>query len=407
MSRNARIGVSLDGGDSGMEVLAPATPAYDVHALRQAEFPWAADTIYLDHASIGPLPERTRQALVQMAERRARPFELRKGDQFGGLARARELAARLINADPSEIALATNTTFGIGLAARALPFRPGDIILASDREFPANVYPWKQQMARGVNLELVPTTPEGWPDEAGLIARLDDPRVRCLAISLTQFASGYTADIGRFSELTRRKGQYLVVDAIQGLGQLPFDVRKTPVDILASGAQKWLLSPWGSGFMYVRKELIDSLEPALVSWMSYEGTDDFTTLCHYRDELRADARRFELITLPFQDFVAMNQSLELLLSLGVPAIQRHLAQLQVPLVNWATHRGVRITSPQGAHGSGIVCVAPPDLEAAHRALREARIFCSLREGAIRISPHCYNTVEEMETVAMILERSLP
>lgn len=407
MSRNARVGVSLDGADAGTEVLTPATPGYDVQALRQAEFPWAADTIYLDHASIGPLPERTRQTLVQMAERRARPFELRRGDQFGGLARGRELAAQLINADPSEIALVTNTSIGLGLAARALPFRPGDIVLVSEREFPANVYPWKREADRGVTLELVPTTPEGWPDEARLLERLDDPRVRCLAISLTQFASGYTADIARFSEVTRRKGQYLVVDAIQGLGQLPFDVRKTPVDLLSSGAQKWLLSPWGSGFMYVRKELIPSLEPALVSWMSYEGTDDFTTLCHYRDQLHTDARRFELITLPFQDFVAMNQSLELLLSLGIPAIQRHLAELQVPVVKWATHRGVPITSPQGARGSGIVCVAPPRIEAAHRALREARIFSSLREGAIRISPHCYNTVEEMETVAMILDRSLP
>lgn len=406
MSGNARVGVSLDAGDSGTEALAPAEPGYDVHALRQAEFPWAADTIYLDHASTGPLPERTRQALVQMAERRARPFELRGADQFGGLARGRELAARLINADVSEIALATNTSFGLGLAARALPFRPGDIILASDREFPANVYPWKRQADRGVTLELVPTTPEGWPDESRLLERLEDPRVRCLAISLTQFASGYTADIARFSEATRRRGQYLVVDAIQGLGQLPFDVRKAPVDLLSSGGQKWLLSPWGSGFLYVRKELIPLLEPALVSWMSFEGTDDFSTLCHYRDDLRADARRFELITLPFQDFVAMNQSLELLLSLGIPAIQRHLAGLQVPLVAWANHRGVRIASPRGARGSGIICVAPPNLEAAHRALREARIFCSLREGVIRISPHCYNTVEEMETVAMVLDRAL-
>jgi selenocysteine lyase/cysteine desulfurase len=405
MSRDARVSVGLD-PDPGSPFPVPPAQHYDVAALRRAEFPWAADTVYLDHASIGPLPERTRQALVQMAERRARPFEIRHADQFGGLSRARELAALLINADPGEIALATNTSFGLGLAARALPFRPGDIVLVSDREFPANVYPWKRLDDRGVTLELVPTTPEGWPDEARLLQRLEDPRVRCLAISLTQFASGYTADIGRFSQVTRRRGQFLVVDAIQGLGQLPFDVRATPVDVLSSGGQKWLLSPWGSGFMYVRKDLIATLEPAIVSWMAFEGTDDFTTLCHYRDRLHSDARRFELITLPFQDFVAMNQSLELLLSLGIPAIQRHLSALQQPLLEWAARRGVRVTSPQGARASGILCLAPPRLEAAHRALRDARIFCSLREGAIRISPHCYNTVEEMGRVVEILERAV-
>jgi cysteine desulfurase / selenocysteine lyase len=400
MSRTARIGASLDidAGD-----LTPGPAAYDVAALRAAEFPWADETVYLDHASTGPLPERTRRTLVQMAEKRARPFELRSADQFGGLARGRSLTARLINADPGEIALATNTTFGIGLAASSLPWKRGDIVLASEREFPANVYPWKQLESRGVHLELVPTTAEGWPNEELLLERLNDPRVRCLAISLTQFASGYTADIARFSEVTRRQGQFLVVDAIQGLGQLPFDVRATPVDILACGGQKWLLSPWGSGFLYVRKELIATLEPALVSWMSFEGTDDFTTLCHYRDALRHDARRFELITLPFQDFVAMNESVDLLLSLGIPAIQRHLATLQQHLMSWARARGVPVASPTGTHGSGITCLVPPDLAGAHKALREAKIYCSLREGAIRISPHCYNTLHDMQRVIEVLD----
>ncbi len=404
MVRDARVAVGLvsDSVDAAVSM----DSGYDVAALRKAEFPWAVDTIYMDHASIGPLPERARQMLVHMADRRARPFEIKHADQFGGLARGRELAAQLIGADPTEIALATNTTFGIGLAARALPFTSGDIVIASDREFPANVYPWKSLRDRGVSLELVPTTPEGWPDEVRMLERLNDPRVRCVALSLTQFASGYTADVARFSRATRERGQFLVLDAIQGLGQLPFDVQQTPVDLLACGAQKWLLSPWGSGFLYVRKELITRLEPALVSWMSFAGTDDFTTLCHYRDELRNDARRFELITLPFQDFVAMNQSLELLLSLGIPAIQRHLAEVQAPLVSWANHRGVRIASPTGERGCGMICVAPPRLEAAHQALREARIFCSLREGAIRISPHCYNTVEEMEVVATVLDKTL-
>ncbi|HSB54175.1 MAG TPA: aminotransferase class V-fold PLP-dependent enzyme [Gemmatimonadales bacterium] len=400
MSRSARIGASLevDPGDA-----APAPATYDVAALRAAEFPWAGETVYLDHASIGPLPERTRRTIGVMADKRARPFDIKAADQFGGLARARSLAGRLINADPGEIALATNTTFGLALAAGALPWKAGDIVLVSEREFPANVYPWKRLEARGVHLELVPTTAEGWPDEARLLERLEDPRVRCLALSLTQFASGYTADVARFSAVTRQRGQFLVLDAIQGLGQLPFDVRKTPVDILSSGAQKWLLSPWGSGFLYVRKELIETLEPTMVSWMSFEGTDDFTTLCHYRDELRHDARRFELITLPFQDFVAMNESLDLLLQLGIPAIQRHLATLQDRLVGWARDRGVPVASPTDRHRSGITCLAPPDIANVHRALRDAKIFCSLREGAIRISPHCYNTLEDIERVIEVLE----
>lgn len=376
---------------------------YNVSALRSAEFPWADSAVYLDHASIGPYPERTRLALEMMGGKRARPYEIQTQHQFGALATGRKLAAQLINAEAGEIALATNTTYGLSIAARALPWKPGDIVLVSDREFPANVYPWKRLGDRGVTMELVPVTAEGWPDEARLMARLEDPRVRCLAVSLTQFATGYTIDIARFSAVTRARGQFLVLDAIQGIGQLPFDVRATPVDILACGAQKWLLSPWGSGFMYVQRDLIEQLEPAIASWMAFEGTDDFSTLTQYRDELRATARRFELITLPFQDFVGMNQSLELLLSLGIPAIQTHLATLAAPLLGWADQHGVPVTSPRGAQGSGIVCLAPARLQECHQTLRKAGIFCSLREGAIRISPHCYNTVDEMYRVIATLD----
>ncbi len=379
---------------------------YDIGALREAEFPWAGGTIYLDHASIGPLPERTRRAVNRMTERRARPFELTHDDLFGAFAASRTAFAGLINADSAEIALATNTSFGLAIAARALPFAPGDVVLVSQREFPANVYPWKRLGDRGVTMELVPVTPEGWPDEARILARLADPKVRCLAVSLTQFANGYTVDLARLCAATRAGGQFLVVDAIQALGQLPFDVRATPVDILSCGAQKWLLSPWGSGFLYVRRELIPTLDPSVTGWMAFEGTDDFSRLTEYRETLRADARRFELITLPFQDFVGMLESVGLLAELGIEAIRRHLAGLQQPILEWADRRGVPITSPRGARGSGIVCVAPPRLDQSFRALREARIFCSQREGALRISPHCYNSLDEIERVVSVLDRAV-
>jgi len=379
---------------------------YDVMRLRRQEFSWADETIYLDHAAIGPLPERTRLACDQMNLRRSRPYELGHEFLFGALAEARVEAAGLIGAEPGEIALTTNTSIGLGLAARALPFEPGDVVLASDREFPANVYPWKRLGDRGVTLELVPCTAQGWPDEERLLARLAGPRVRCVAVSLTQFANGYTVDLARLSAETRARGQFLVVDAIQALGQIPVDVAATPVDVLACGAQKWLLAPWGSGFVYVRRELIPALEPAITGWMAFEGTDDFTRLTHYREELRADARRFELISLPFQDFVGMIQSVRLLRELGVGMIQAHLATLRRPIVEWAARRAVPVTSPTGRAASGIVCIAPPRLEESFRALRAGRVICGMREGSIRLSPHCYNTVAEMERVTDLLERSL-
>jgi selenocysteine lyase/cysteine desulfurase len=379
------------------------SPLYDIAELRRIEFPWTGDTIYLNHASVGPLPERTRLTLESFNRKRAIPHQLPDRELIAMLAESRRLAAELIGADPEEIALTINTGFGLSLAARALPLEAGDIVLASDREFPANVYPWMMLKDQGIRLELAPTTPEGWPDEEYLLHRVADSRVRVLAVSLVQFSNGYTVNLARLSAAARATGTYLVVDAIQALGQVPVDIRNTPVDELACGAQKWLLSPWGSGFVYVRRELIGELRPAITGWMAFEGTDDFTQLTQYNDTLRGDARRFELITLPYQDFAGMNASLGLLLDLGVARIANHLRTLHRPVLDWAERHGVRIVSPDGERGSGILCFAPPDVGRAFRALKAAHVVSSLREGAIRLSPHAYNTEAEMGRVVEILE----
>jgi cysteine desulfurase/selenocysteine lyase len=374
--------------------------------LRRTEFPWSDRIIYLNHASTGPLPERTRLAVNDFNLKRTTPHALTDPWIFSMLDRCRELAARLINAEAAEIGLATNTTFGLAVAARMLNLEPGDVVLTSDREFPANVYPWMRLKELGVTLEQVPVTQEGWPDEDRIVERLGDPRVRVLAISLVQFSNGYQVDLARLSSETRSRDILFVLDAIQGIGQVPVDVRRTPVDILSCGAQKWLLSPWGSGFMYVRKELIHRLEPPITGWMAYEGTDDFTQLTNYREELRDNARRFEMITLPYQDFAGMQVSLELILEVGIENIARHIATLHQPLLDWAGRRGVRVSSPSGPHGSGILCLAPPGADRVQQRLREQQVIASLREGSIRISPHFYNSLEEIERVVTVLDSAL-
>lgn len=371
--------------------------------LREREFPWTAETTYLNNASIGPIPERTRRRLDAFTGRRTAPYQLPDKDLMQILRDARTTAARFIHADVAEIGLATNTSYGLNLAARALPLRKGDVVLIPDKEFPANVYPWLMLRERGIDVELAPNTSEGWPNEEHLLERLEDPRVRVLAVSFVQFANGYRADLDRLSEACRAHNVFLVVDAIQGLGQCPLDVRRTPVDVLATGGQKWLLSPWGSGFVYVRRELLPVLEPMVCGWMSFEGTDDFTRLTDYNPNFHPDGRRFEMVTLPFQDLLGMTESLSLLIELGLENIAAYTRQLKEPLVRLAESGRFRISSPTTPdHESAIVCVTPPDLERALQRLRDARVVCSMREGTIRLSPHCYNTLEEMERVGGIL-----
>jgi selenocysteine lyase/cysteine desulfurase len=373
-------------------------------SLRTAEFPWTADTVYLNNASIGPIPERTRRALDEFTAKRTAPHLLPDRDLQAILQQSREAVARLLNADPGEIALATNTGQGLNMAARALPLRSGDVVLVSDKEFPANVYPWLRLKKLGITVELTPTTRFGWPDEEHLLERLRDPRVRVLAVSFVQFANGYRADLGRLGAACRANGTYLVVDAIQGVGNSCLDITETPVDVLACGGQKWLLSPWGSGFMYVRRELVSSLEPVAAGWMSFEDTDDFSRLTDYNPTFRPDARRFEMITLPFQDFYGMLESVRMLLEIGVRDIAEYTRACHAPVLDWADARNVRVVSPRSdAHRSAILCVAPPRAADAYHALKRARVVCSLREGAIRLAPHCYNTVEEMEKVVEVLD----
>ncbi|HEV8600392.1 MAG TPA: aminotransferase class V-fold PLP-dependent enzyme [Gemmatimonadales bacterium] len=381
----------------------PARPVagYDVRALREAEFPWAAGRIYLNHASTGPLPERTRRALHAFTDARA-DFRLPDEQLQRILADARARAARLIHAEVGEIALATNTSFGLNLAARMLPFDPGDTVIVSNGEFPANVFPWRQLGDRGVRLELLPLTARGWPDEALMLERMRDPRVRALAVSHVQFHTGYQVDLPALSAAARASGTWLIADSIQALGHIPFDVRETPVDVLACGAQKWLLSPWGSGFLYVRKELVPRLVPPFAGWSAFLGTDNFATLCDYSGALRPDARRFELITLPFQDLLGMSLALDLLDELGIENIETHLAAIGEPIREWAYRRGMGLVSPEGAAGSGMLCLPAAELPGAAGALREAGVVASVREGALRLSPHCYNTIEEMQRVAELL-----
>jgi cysteine desulfurase/selenocysteine lyase len=375
---------------------------YDVEALRREEFVWAERRVYLNHASLGPLPARTLKAINDFNTRRAVPFQV-VGDDFLGIpAAARTAAARLINADPEEIGLVQTTSLGLNLAAHALPFGDGDLILVSDKEFPSNVYPWKLLKNRGVGVEIVSCTPEGWPDEEKLIHLLADPRVKALAISAVQFATGFRADLARLSAETRQRKKLLIVDAIQAVGCYPIDVRATPVDILTCAAQKWLLGPWGAGFIYARKDLLPILNPDVANWLGYDGSDDVTQLTSYHGRHHPNARRFEISGHALQDLVGFTTSAGLLAELGPAAIVAHVRTIHEPVLAAARKKGIAVASPTDHARPCTLSLRPADPAALYARLDGHGVSCSLREGLVRLSPHGYNTVEEMEKVAGLL-----
>lgn len=375
---------------------------YDVEQLRREEFPWAAagESVYLNSASTGPLPRRTVSAVNRFTELRSTPHRITHEMQFGTLARSRELVAKLIRAKPTEIGLATNTSYGINVAAWSLPLGRGDVVIGSREEFPANVYPWMAAAkARGFEFRMIDR-----PSEISVLQAIEEPRVKAVAISWVEFASGYAFDLPAIGAACRRRGVYFVVDAIQGLGPRMLDVHACHIDIAACGAQKWLVSPWGAGFTYVRQELIPELEPGFVSWMGVRGSDDFSKLTDYDLRWRDDARKFEFITLPFQEFAGMNASLDLFFELGVEAISLHTNELTNQIVAWADSRGVEMITPRDPlMRAGIVSLRPPDAAAKSEKLLRAGVAHSLREGAIRLSPYFFNTPEEIGKALRLLD----
>jgi selenocysteine lyase/cysteine desulfurase len=388
------------------ELLAPL----DSRTLRQREFAALGARVFLNAAGYGPLPQRSLDAAAHYQQRRARA-ELGEADFLPALVPARAAAARLIGAHPDEIALCPNTNVGINIAASIVRQRrrqgdPRNVIIVSEGEFPANVYPWLALERDGFSVRFIPTDALGRPREAELLGALDAPDVCALALSAVQFATGWRADLGAFGERCQARDILFVVDAIQAAGVVPLDVRTQHVDVLAAGGQKWLLAPYGTGFTFVRAGLCRLFEPELPGWLAFSASSDFNRLCTYEYELYEDARRFEVGTIPYHDVVAFRASLELILEVGVGVIWQHVRDLQQPLLEWVQARDdASLVSPHDHHGSGIVCLRTRDVQATFAALTIGNVVCVLREGSIRIAPHLYNTPSDIEHVIGILEHT--
>ena len=380
---------------------------FDVHAFRSREYPWAerGESIYLDHAATGPLPQRTRDLMAAYGLKRAEPFRLTMDDYFPIFERGRANAARLLNVQPRNIALMSNTSHGVNLAARSLPYGPGDVVLSVHGEFPANVYPWMAAARRrGAEHRLLPLV-DNWPDEGGLMHAIEtDARIKVVALSWVSFWSGYRFDIAAIGAACRARGIYFVVDGIQGLGPLTLDLARTHVDIFACGAQKWLLSPWGCGFTYVRDELLTTLEPEEVGWTAQASSGDFGAFLDYDPAWHDAARRFEVITLDYVNFNAMAESLGMFLEIGPAEVAARVRALGDRAVAFAdAHPAIALVTPRdAAHRAGVLSFRTADVAAASRRLSAAQVTHTVREGCVRLSPHFYNTLEELDLALGLL-----
>ena len=372
------------------------------------EFPWSGnDLIYLNAAATGPLPARTAAELARWTRLRVEPWNIALNEQLETLSKARKLCAGLIGADAEEIALVPNTSTGINIAAQILPIEREKAIIGYDGEFPANVYPWMAMARRGeARFEQLALLPDELPDWAALPERLNRGDVGILAISWVSFVSGDRADLETIGAMCRERGIWFVVDAIQGVGTTPLDVHKCKIDILSCGAQKWLLSPWGSGFCYVRQDLVQNLEPRTIGWLAVRGSEDFSHMLEYDLTYADDARKFEVATIPYQDMAGMVSSLELFGEIGPDVISATIHSLANQLVSGIEKIStLKLMTPvDPARRAGIVSFKVDDVGAVSKRLDDGGVSHSVRAGGVlRIAPHIYNTAQEMERVLALLD----
>ena len=372
------------------------------------EFPWAGrDTIYLNAASTGPLPARTVAELDRWSRLRAEPWNIGLDEQFSELARTRSLCAALIGAKPSEIALVPNTSTGLNIAAQILPIPIDKVVIGYQGEFPANVYPWMALQRRGgARYEQLSLLPNGLPDWDALPARLGRGDVGAVAISWVSFVSGDRADLATIGQMCRERGIWFVVDAIQGVGTTLLDVHDCKIDILSCGGQKWLLSPWGSGFCYVRSDLVANLEPRTIGWLSVRGAEDFSHMLEYDLSYEDDARKFEVATIPYQDMIGLNASVSMLHEIGIATVQQTIHSLATRLVEGiASIPTLSLVTPVDRNRrAGIVSFNVSDVGAVSERLNGAGVSHSVRGGGvIRMAPHIYNTDQEIDRVLALMD----
>jgi len=375
-------------------------------------------TAYLNHAAIAPISDPVRAAASRVLEDGASRGSAAFGERLVERARLREDLARLLHAHSDEIAIVPSTLYGLAVLATSLPWRAGRRVLAFSGEYPTNVSVWQRACERfGLTLTLLPLADfaraEG-PDCSALERELQRGDVQLCAVSAVQFQTGLRMPLARISALCHAHGAEVAVDAVQALGSVPFDVDELGIDYAAAGSHKWLMGIDGAGVLYVRRERLAALQPAVAGAMSYvDGEQIFAHAgeLRYDRALRREARVFEGGMLSSVSCSALGASVPLLLALGPERIYAHvnayLDELEVGLVGRG-FTSLRLPDPERRSCTLGVTPPPSVAEAAVLAgrLQAHGVVCSAPDGVLRFTPHFPNSRAEVPEVLAAIDRVL-
>jgi cysteine desulfurase / selenocysteine lyase len=373
----------------------------------RALFPICDERIHFNHAGIAPMSVRVRAAVEHVTQVMSEEgFDV--DDYTETLGQLRSSLGTLVGVSPDQVSITRGTAHGISLLARGLDWKEGDNVVGARLEYPANLFPWMATRDHGVEMRLVEPLHGRVTPEA--VLSLVDGRTRVVALSFVQFWNGYRVDLAEIGAECRKRGVIFAVDGIQGLGVLPFDLEAMNADFVAAGAGKWLTGPPGVGFTAWREELLERIDPVLVGTGSVEDR-----LNYFEPTLKyaATARKFEESALSWLDIAAFSAAVGLLLEVGIEVIEEHVLGLSRRLAEGLVERGCNIIEPwprEPEESSGIVSFNRPGSTEAEllRDLKAAGVITRSHRDFVRLSPHFYNTEEEVDRVLDFLTpQSIP
>ena len=362
------------------------------------------DIVYLNCAYMSPQLRPAREAGEKAVSRKSRPWEITPDLFFEDAEGIRSLFARLVGGDAEGVAIVPSVSYGISVAAANVPVREGEKIIILEDQFPSNVYAWRELAEQsGARLVTLPR-PEDLDWGRALLEEIDaDTAV--VAVPNCHWTDGSLVDLASVGESTREAGAALVVDAIQSLGAYPFDVSDVRPDFLVAASYKWLLGPYGVGFMYVGEEYREG-RPIEHNWINRRGSQDFSGLVAYQDAFQHGARRYDVGERSnFALLPVAAEALRQLLDWGVENVSETIGTLTDLIEERAGELGI-VTIPKerrARHMIGLMLGpdAPDDLAT---RLTSHNVFVSVRGESVRVSPHLYNTQRDVDHLFEVLQR---
>ncbi len=346
---------------------------------------------YLNNASTGISPVTTINAMKEYLDNSVEAIGSFQ-DTLSLFKMVRTKLAELLGGNYSQYAFVPSTSSGINSFGHSIVYPAGSNIVICDLEFPANYVPW-QNISKFYGPELrVVKSSEGAVSLDDFAEAIDE-NTRVVAVSQIQFGSGFRIDLEALTKLAHDHGAFLLADIIQAAGCFDTDLSKLKVDFATGQAAKWLVGPIGAGFVYVSNSIIDEVQPRFLGWW---GVDQLTEFGYFNRKQLSDARKFQVGSPAMIAYVGFLESLKVLLQ--IPSQDREKAALSV--ADYLRKRLSEINTPYYDFGrnnnSATVSCKPPDVEKLNELLMKNRIYCSVRNGRLRISPHFYNTSAEID-----------